>query len=263
MIAYYFGDSASPLYGVYYPPVSQQSRDCGIVLCNSIDQEYMRSHRSLHNLATKLAKAGYHTFHFDYFGTGDSSGIAEEGETTRWIQDIKSAITELRDTSGLKKISLCGVRIGASLAMHATKNETDIEHLFMWDPVVDGKSFIEKLHSGHQIMLNDPDRFSVSRSNYQDAHNYEFLGYPYSKQKQNSIEAINLLKTDTYNTKKIFLITTEENDLYQNLNKQLESSDIKTEHTYIPDSIGWDNYEKLEIAIKPFEIIQTIISKLS
>ena len=145
MNPFYFGTSAKPLYGVYYPPRGGTARDVGIVLCYPMGQEYMRAHRAFRQLSNLLARAGFHVFRFDYYGTGDSGGDADVGTLTQWQEDIRAAIEELKDTAGVQKVALVGLRLGASLATVAAAGRSDVASVTLWDPVTDGAGYLDEL----------------------------------------------------------------------------------------------------------------------
>ena len=73
MIPMYFGSSARKLFGIYEAPMTGSAAR-GVVICPPWGQEYLRAHRALRLLATRLCNAGFHVFRFDYSGTGDSVG---------------------------------------------------------------------------------------------------------------------------------------------------------------------------------------------
>jgi len=51
MEPFYFRQPSRPLFGVYHPAQPGKSRNVGVVLCHPMGQEYVRSHRSLLQLA--------------------------------------------------------------------------------------------------------------------------------------------------------------------------------------------------------------------
>ena len=145
MNPFFFGTSDRPLFGVYHPPKAKQARKSGIVLCYPMGQEYMRAHRAFRQLAMGLQRAGFHVLRFDYSGTGDSGGDGLSGTVARWTEDVATAIDELKETAEVSRVSLVGLRLGASLAALAAASRDDVDCVVMWDPVVSGKSYLEEL----------------------------------------------------------------------------------------------------------------------
>ncbi len=145
MDAFYFGPSASYLFGTYHPPQNGNRRE-GIVLCNPFGQEYMRAHRSLRRLAINLASQGYAVLRFDYRGTGDSAGTLEGVTVQDWQDDIRSAVQELMDIAAVPKVSLLGLRVGALLAAQVAVKNPQISRLLMWDPIASGQAYIDEIN---------------------------------------------------------------------------------------------------------------------
>ena len=119
MHPYYFGDSDKQLYGVYDPPRSHAHNDAGVLLCYPMGQEYMRSHWANRQLVSQLCRAGMHCMRFDYYGTGDSAGIASGTDLGQWQSDLSTGVVEFKDISGVSKVALVGLRFGAVLAATA------------------------------------------------------------------------------------------------------------------------------------------------
>jgi pimeloyl-ACP methyl ester carboxylesterase len=100
----------------------------------------------MRRLATLLAAAGCHVLRFDYFGTGDSMGQSREVSLRGCEEDIETAIEELQDTSGATRVTLVGLRLGATLATHvAARKNKAVAALALWDPVVSGPEYLEEL----------------------------------------------------------------------------------------------------------------------
>ena len=154
MKPFYFGDSARPLFGVYHP-ASAPGRRPGVVICPPFGQEALRAHRSLRELAGRLADAGLPTLRFDYHGSGDSAGEPEEARLAEWVADAASAVEELRETTGERRVALVGLRLGAAVAALAAEGPAETPALVLWEPAADGSSHLVELRAAHAAWLRD------------------------------------------------------------------------------------------------------------
>jgi alpha-beta hydrolase superfamily lysophospholipase len=120
-------------------------RRCAVLLCPPIGHEYMCSYPAFRRLARSLAGMGFSVLRFDYYGTGDSAGPADEQSLVPvWLDNISSAIDELRSRSGCPSVSVIGLRFGATLACTATSHRDDVSSLVLWSPCVRGRSLIRQ-----------------------------------------------------------------------------------------------------------------------
>jgi pimeloyl-ACP methyl ester carboxylesterase len=125
----------------------------GVVLCQPFGREAMWIHKGWRVLADGLAAAGSPTLRFDYAGTGDSAGEAEDGEQLeRWLQSIRSAVAYLKRTTGVTQVALCGLRLGATLAALVAA-EDDIDELVLLAPVLSGRQYLRELRLLQQNWL--------------------------------------------------------------------------------------------------------------
>jgi pimeloyl-ACP methyl ester carboxylesterase len=148
MNAFFFGSGARRLFGIYTPALGVGGPPRAAVLCNPWGQEYLRAHRTLRQLAIQLSRAGVHVLRFDYHGTGDSAGEPPDASLVEWHGDIGMAMDELRDITGVERVGLAGLRLGATLAAGvAARRPDDVERLVLWDPVVAGAEYLEELHA--------------------------------------------------------------------------------------------------------------------
>lgn len=145
MTPFYFGASDRQLFGAYDPPVGGGRR--AALICQPWAREYLLAHPTLRHAARSLARAGWHALRFDYFGTGDSAGADDEVSLARWREDVWTAIQELRDISGVQRVTVIGMRLGAAVAASAVAESPDIERLVLWDPVDDGARHIDELRT--------------------------------------------------------------------------------------------------------------------
>jgi pimeloyl-ACP methyl ester carboxylesterase len=146
MTPLYFGSAQRRLFGVYTPPRPGVAGTRAALLCYPWGQEYIRAHRSMRQLANMLCAVGYHVLRFDYYGTGDSAGESQEADLGSWGRDIETAIEELRDTSGVARVRLVGLRLGATLAARvAARKKKEVDALLLWDPVVNGPEYLREL----------------------------------------------------------------------------------------------------------------------
>ena len=157
MTPMFFGNSNAPLFGVLHEASSEQVRDHGVLLCPPIGQEYVRSHWAMRQVALALARVGFACLRFDWYGVGDSSGELRQASIARWHSDAAAAAQELRDLSGVPRISVVGLRLGAAIAL-STAGQIKPSRLVLWDPVLDGSAYVGDLHKLHATLLSDNKR---------------------------------------------------------------------------------------------------------
>jgi uncharacterized protein len=139
----YFGSASRSLFGVLHEPPRSPSAPRVLVLCAPLWREAVRAHRVLRQLAVRLAKEGFSVLRFDYTGAGDSAGDSEAGDVETWLGDVAAAVDEVRRTKGVARVTLLGVRFGATLAALSASTRDDVEGLVLWEPVADGSSYLE------------------------------------------------------------------------------------------------------------------------
>ncbi len=158
MTPLFFGDSASPLFGALSEPPAGAERRHGVLVCPPIGQEHVRSHWALRQLAAALARSGFHVLRFDWFGVGDSAGDLEAATLERWTSDARDAAQELKDATGVRKVSIVGLRLGAALAaLAAPRIKPSV--LVFWDPVVEGARHLAELRQLEVGLLADERRY--------------------------------------------------------------------------------------------------------
>jgi pimeloyl-ACP methyl ester carboxylesterase len=143
MIPFFFGTGGRRLFGVYEPAAAGTTGKRAAILCYPWGSEYLYAHRPLRQLALKLSSAGFHTLRFDYYGTGDSGGESTDTDLVGWEADLETAIAELIEITGLAKVTVIGLRLGAAVAARvASRLCSAIEALVLWDPVFSGTEYL-------------------------------------------------------------------------------------------------------------------------
>jgi uncharacterized protein len=146
MSPFFFGSAERPLFGIYEPAALGTTGKRAAVLCYPSGNEYIYAHRTLRQLALKLSSAGFHVLRFDFYGTGDSGGELSDVTLDDWEADLKTAINELIEITGLAKVSLIGMRLGGTIAAGAALQLSGmVEDLVLWDPIVHGAEFLHHL----------------------------------------------------------------------------------------------------------------------
>jgi uncharacterized protein len=255
MNPFFFGNSKEPLYGVYHPPRAQTARPTAVVLCYPLWQEYMRAHRAFRQLAMLLSKAGFSVLRFDYFGTGDSAGESDAGDVSRWTHDISTAIDELKDTAGVSRVSLVGLRLGASLAAAVATVRKDLDRIILWDPVVGGKAYVEKM-------------VLTERTNG-GAHRHGALGtigvkgFPLTSRMREGLEGIDLQRLASPASGRMILTVSEERAEFAAFRDAMTGRSTGMTYRHIPSAGNWDEIDRFGSALLPQSIIQGIVGCLT
>ncbi len=143
-----FGPADRQMVGMYHFPKPVAPQGIAALLCNPFGQEAIRAQRIFTVLADRLARHGVPVLRFDYHGTGDSPGECTLGEMTGWASDILAAQRKLDDLAQPVTRVWISLRLGALLAAAAsvaTPASAHVDSLVLWEPVVDGKAYLQEL----------------------------------------------------------------------------------------------------------------------
>ncbi len=184
-----FGASDEPLFGLYQGPAGR-ARAQGIVLCHPMGHEYIPAYDAMKELARFLTQAGFHVLRFDYYGSGDSAGETGDGGIEAWTANVEAAIEELKATAQVKKVSLLGLRLGATLALFAARRRKDVDSVVIWEPIVRGKAYLDELQALRDAYIARilPRPTTALRLGVP----LDVLGFPISDALRMEIEAVDL-----------------------------------------------------------------------
>lgn len=136
-------------------PAIGQTRDRAVVLCGPFEPEMTGVHRTLRHWAADFARAGCPSLRIDYHGMGDSPGAYDEPHRLRaWIDSVGDAVAFMRAATGIERVAVVGVGIGAAFALAAAAEDAggDISELILWAPVVTGKAFLREGRAFTRLM---------------------------------------------------------------------------------------------------------------
>ena len=144
----YFGSGKDHLFAWLHRPSTPPESNFGVVICGPFGYESICTHRSVREFAESIAAAGIPALRFDYLGTGDSADTDEIADHIGlWSQDVIAAIRELRQRTGVDRICLLGIRLGALLAALAAAECRTVESLILIGPVISGRRYVRELRT--------------------------------------------------------------------------------------------------------------------
>jgi len=252
----FFGHSKTPLYGVYHPPLLNKVGGSAVLLCYPVFQEYIRSHRAFCQLASQLAKLGNHVFRFDYSSTGDSFGDTEDANYGQWLDDIVLAADELRELSGIRNISIVGLRFGATLACSSKLKQ--INKMVLWDPIINGRSYLRALANMNKAMLTDSDRFPSPRNEILSENFANIIGFRIPQTLISSINNAEISSLDVNNVVSISVVTSDDDDAINQLADELQKTHKSSNYKNIVTAGNWCELSKMDETLIPKEILEYI-----
>ena len=255
---FYFGPSEKPLWGCYHEPDTETRRDCAIIVCYPMGHEYIQFHRACRQLALLLCNEGYPVLRFDFYGCGDSSGDGETGRLDQWLADISIAMGELRRRCGSMKICLTGLRLGGTLAMMAGAQRDDIDGMVLWDPVVEGRTYLEELKTQHRHMLEQAHVRLMP-----DGKPLEVLGFPITDEMLMDLERIDLSAIKYKPANNILLIESHQSCGQPSLTAHLRSLNVDLKYRHLPNPEFWTWIEDFSHILVPHQILRSIVDWIS
>ena len=249
MLPFYFGDSDKPLFGIYSPANPAHDKQKALLICPPSFQEYMRTHRLLKQLAVTLSGQGIHVLRFDYSGCGDSAGTWDNTSIDDWVKDISVAASELKALSMIEKLSFLGVRLGASLLLRADLKNIPDNRFILWDPILDGKQYLESLAQLQIELVNDRSRFKMPRHSYLDEYELELVGYPVTAETKSQLANIKLSDIK-WNEKQVLILYSNNKEAYLDFAKR--DVGIKLKSLSLP--CNWESLRYIESQVQVPEL---------
>jgi pimeloyl-ACP methyl ester carboxylesterase len=239
---FFFG-AGGGVFGILDQPEREKKKDCGVVICGSLGQEYIRSHRAIRELAKRMAREGYPVLRFDYRGCGDSLGECDEARLGDWREDIVAAILRMQSRYRPRELCVIGFRLGASLAMELDPDRLGFDRLCLWEPVVRGSRLLEELRALHRRHEAEwqPSRNSSSRRPEADdpSGTLEAMGFEFSKEMQQDIAAIDLVRLEGKLPGDVLLIENAESEDGSQLRERLRAVAPGFERIYAEEALVW------------------------
>lgn len=157
-----FGPEGRQLFGLFRPgsPAAPARPDGqphpAVLLCAPWGQEAIRSQRLFRALADRLARLGCPVLQFDYLGTGDADGGAEQGDLATWQADVLTAHQQLTALAGHHHTAWIGLRLGATLAALASARTIEPPTVLLcWDPIANGAGYLSELQADQAGYLQE------------------------------------------------------------------------------------------------------------
>lgn len=143
----WFGGTERPLFGRLTVPASHTALGA-VLLSPPIGRESRQARSAMRSLAYLLTSDGYATLRYDHFGTGDSSGSLDDDEFDQtWIEGVEHGVALLRSL-GVPKVSVVGMRMGATIAgTAAAAYDLGLSSFVMWDPCESGRSYVREINA--------------------------------------------------------------------------------------------------------------------
>lgn len=246
MNPFYFGPSKRPLFGVFSQARNAQSRPGAVLLCYPILGEYLRAHRAFRQLNNLLNRAGFSVLRFDYSCTGDSAGKGEAARFEDWIDDVGWAVDELRDMVGVDRVSLVGLRFGASIGALASAERSEVDRLVLWDPIISGRDFVEDaVGPGH-------GEATVSVE-----------GVPLTPSLRRELEAVDLTGLEVKTPRIVNVVASADDPSYRPFVDGLATAGVDADFEVVPSKGSWTEADPFGSAYIPEQIIQTVVGRLA
>jgi uncharacterized protein len=119
-------------------------------------------------LAAGLGEAGVASLRYDLRGHGESEGSQQDSPLTAHLNDIRSALAHLRESTGASRLSLLGASFSGGLtAYYAASGPDELTRLILFNPLLDYKNrFIDQKPYWSDDHLDDQEARQLTEDGY-------------------------------------------------------------------------------------------------
>ncbi len=225
-----FGPPETRSFGWFHAAHAPE-RAVGVVLSRPVGYEGNCAYETFTQLAEYLAREGFDVIRFDAHGTGDSGGSdADPDRVAAWLSSVSSAIDEIQKLAGVSKVSLFGVRLGATLAAQVAAERGGVESLVLWAPCVLGRTFARELRASSGAGAAG----ATVREDGKVEADIEALGYLYTEQTLKDLAKLDLLKLEVAPAKRALIIARDDMPNEGPLPASLRKLGVETTFSNLP-----------------------------
>lgn len=173
---FWIGEPDRQLYAALHRP-GHADATRGVVLVPPLLHEQPRARRFLAEVASAFATNGIAALRFDFYGSGDSAGRADEMQMASMHEDLSRASAALRSLTGVSKVAVMAWRASALVAWDWLRQGGAACELILWEPVVDGREWLDTLLSADAAERCSSERYTGQRPQSADASDDQLMGY--------------------------------------------------------------------------------------
>jgi alpha-beta hydrolase superfamily lysophospholipase len=206
------------LFTWHHPARPEARRGAAAVLCPPLGFDYICAYRSWRILAERLACLGFDVLRFDYDGTGDSEGGAEDPDRLdAWLGSIARTVREAQEITGSRDVALVGLGLGATLAMQATAAIGGVSRLVLWSPFSSGRAYVRELRAFALLGRRESDPSGRSE-------NGDILaaGHLFTRSTVDALEQLDLRRHTIRPAREVLLIDRDQGSVDPQLRSHLE-----------------------------------------
>ena len=146
-----FGPNERQLLGLLQSPQVGKPRRAAFLMCRPFGQEAVRTTPIFRAGSDRLAREGCPVLTFDAHGCGDAPGEIDGASLAEWALDTLVADEQLRVDAPGYPIHWFGMGLGANIAAAAALRAKDAPScLVLWEPVLDGPAYLQRLMKVHR-----------------------------------------------------------------------------------------------------------------
>lgn len=158
---FFLDASPGKRFCLYHSPAGDTPLNQVFIYLHPFAEEMNKSRRMAALQAKAFAAMGFGVLQIDLYGCGDSAGDFGEATWEIWKNDVEFAYQWLIQ-QGFTSVHFWGLRLGALLALdYAGKAETGSAKFILWQPVINGKSFLTqflRLRLVNKLLSDDSDK---------------------------------------------------------------------------------------------------------
>ena len=179
----FFGPDRLKMFGCMHLPAGQPVG--GVVICSSIQAEFLKNLRREVLLGHALAQRGFAVVRWHYRGAGNSDGSSEDMTFETMCDDTAAAAGWLQDATGVDSLVFAGTRWGGLVAATVAGGHPGAP-LALWEPAADSSRYFREVFRSRLIReLKEGSEEAASSTSLVDQLNesgsLDVLGYSIDK----------------------------------------------------------------------------------
>jgi hypothetical protein len=158
-------------------------------------------------------------------------------------------------------VSVIGLRLGATLAALAGAQRNDLDALVLWEPIIDGSTYMAELVAAHTYWLKS--QIVKGKRISTNSDHLEILGFPVTTALCQELQAVNVWTIQRYVAKHILLMTHDATPSAADWLDRLNTLTQHAEYAHVPGPQFWTYKGRNDQPLVPLQALQTLSTWIS